>query len=341
MQNVESTNELDRLISQPTDGVLEAVRQTKGSFGVLGAGGKMGFHLSSMLQRALTSVGRSDRVVTVSRFAAAEKREQFESAGFEVHTADLSDPNQVQQLPELENIFYLAGIKFGTSSNPQLLQRMNLDMPRFVAERFANARIVALSSGCVYEFVAIRSGGSSEQSATNPPGDYGKSCLGREKTFVENSRLRGTPTCLIRLNYSTELRYGVLVDIALQVLSGNPVQVDTGYVNVIWQGDAVAHIIQSIRHVDNPPFILNVTGPAILSVRELARAFGERFGRTPEFVGQERDTAWLNDASLSHRLFGTPRVSVDEMIDAVSEWLKNDGPILNKPTRFEVRNGEY
>ena len=48
---------------------------------------------------------------------------------------------------------------------------------------------------------------------------------------------------MVRLNYSVELRYGVLVDIARRVHAGLPVNVQTSYVNLIWQGDAVAHEI--------------------------------------------------------------------------------------------------
>lgn len=336
-----TTDELDDLISHPTESVIDTVRKTSGTIAVLGAGGKMGFHVSCMLQRALAAAGLRHRVVTVSRFRAPLKRKQFESAGFDVVAADLSDSQQAKQLPDADNVFFLAGVKFGTAANPQLLQRMNIEMPEIVAARYPNSRIVALSSGCVYEFVTPASGGSTELSPTNPPGAYARSCLGREQVFVDSSQRWGTTSCLIRLNYSNELRYGVLVDIALRVLSGEPVSLETGYVNVIWQGDAVAHIVQSLAYVDSPPFVLNVTGPKIVSVRALAEAFGSRFHRVPVFTGQETETAWINNASLSHQLLGPPRISVDQMIDWIAHWLDIGGPTLNKPTRFEIRDGDY
>ena len=214
-------------------------------------------------------------------------------------------------------------------------------MPRLIAEQYKDSRIVALSTGCVYDFIDVASGGSTEESPTNPPGDYAISCLGREEAFVDRSTQWGSLSSLIRLNYSNELRYGVLVDIAANVLSGKPVAVDTGYVNVIWQGDAVEHIVRSLEHATCPPFVLNVTGPETLSVRELALAFGERFGRTPQFSGTESQTAWLSNASRSHELFGPPPVSVDTMIDWIADWLQRGGPTLNKPTKFEVRGGDY
>ncbi len=336
-----NVEELDEWISRPAAGVIQTVKETPGTFAVLGAGGKMGFHLANMLRRALEATGREERVIAVSRFGTTKKREQFASAGFDVIAADLSDPRQVEKLPDADQVFFLAGIKFGTSGNPDVLQRMNERMPQLVAERYRTSRIVALSTGCVYEFVTPASGGSTEDSATNPPGEYARSCLGRERAFVENSLAHGTKTSIIRLNYSNELRYGVLVDIAMKVLAGEDVPLETGYVNVIWQGDAVAHVIQSLAHAASPPKVLNVTGDEILSVRELAIMFGQRIGRRPTFTGEPSETAWLNDASLSHHLFGPPSVSVEQMVTWIAEWLRGGGLTLNKPTRFEVRDGDY
>ena len=336
-----TTQELDDLLSRPSNGVLQTIRDSPGRFAVLGAGGKMGFHVGRMLQRALDDAGRTEQVLAVSRFGSDQKRKQFEDSNFDVHVADMSDPKQASQLPDAENVFFLAGIKFGTSSNPALVEQMNVTMPRLVAERYMNSRIVALSTGCVYEYVAPNSGGSTETSTTNPPGEYAQSCLGREQAFVDNSLRNGTPTSLIRLNYSNEPRYGVLVDIAQKVLTDAEVSLDMGYVNVIWQGDAVAHVIQSLSHAASPPFVLNVTGEQILRVRDLANMFGERFGKSPKFTGHPNETAWLNNASHSHRMFGKPSVSVEQMVDWIADWLKRGGETLNKPTRFEVRNGDY
>lgn len=336
-----TTQELDDLISQPPNGVIQTIHESPGRFAVLGAGGKMGFHVGRMLQRALDAAGRTEKVLAVSRFGSDQKRRQFEDEHFDVHVSDMSDPEQANQLPDAENVFFLAGIKFGTSGNPALLEQMNVTMPRLVAERYKDSRIVALSTGCVYEYVTPSSGGSTETSATNPPGEYAQSCLGREQAFVENALRNGTLTSLIRLNYSNELRYGVLVDIAQKVLADMDVSLEMGYVNLIWQGDAVAHVIQSLSRAASPAFVLNVTGEQILRVRDLANMFGERFGKSPKFTGHPNETAWLNNALLSHRMFGKPSVTIEQMVDWIADWLKNGGETLNKPTRFDVRDGDY
>ncbi|MDF1753180.1 MAG: NAD(P)-dependent oxidoreductase [Verrucomicrobiales bacterium] len=336
-----NVKELDELIASPSDEVIESIRKRDGDFTVLGAGGKMGYHLCLMLQKALAAAGKKSTVRAVSRFGSVRAGEEFEAIGCEVVRADLSDREGLKALPDSPNVFFLAGVKFGTSNDTGLLELMNVVMPRLVAERFRASDIVALSTGCVYSFVTPESGGSTERDETNPPGEYAISCLGREKAFVDAADRYGTRSALIRLNYSIDLRYGVLVDLAQKVIAGTPIDVTTGYVNLIWQGDAIRHTIRSLEHVSAPPFVINVTGDEILKVRDLARKFGDKFKREVDIVGSEAATAWLSDASQSHERFGRPEVSVDRMIDWVAEWLKSGGEQLGKPTHFETRDGKY
>lgn len=336
-------SDLDNVISTPSEGVIETVRAHGGDFMVLGAAGKMGHHLCLMLRRSLAALGRdsAQRVIAVSRFGSVRSRDAFEAQGIETRVCDLSDPAAVAALPEVPNVFFLAGVKFGTASDADLLHRMNVEMPGRVAKRFASSRIVAFSTGCVYSFTPPESGGSTESDPTDPPGDYALSCLGREQAFTEVSMEHGTPVALIRLNYAIDLRYGVLVDICRKVLAGESVDVTMGYVNVIWQGDALAHAIQSLPHAASPPFKLNVTGPGVLSVRDLAGRLAEGLGREAILTGTEAPTSWLNNAGLSHRLFGAPATSLETMIDWIATWQKRGGPLLGKPTHFENRDGNY
>lgn len=340
-QAPETVEQLDDLISTPVARVINSVRSLSGRFAVLGAGGKMGFHISLMLQRALRAAGSSEPLITVSRFGDAAKREQFEKAGFEVVSADLAEQNQVLALPDAANVISLAAIKFGTSGRPDLLRRINVETSQLVTQRYHSSRIAMLSTGCVYPFVSPESGGCTEECSASAPGEYAQSRLAQENVFVEASRRNGTQVAVVRLNYSIDLRYGVLVDIAQKVFHRKPIDVTMGYANVIWQGDAVAHIIQSLQIAATPAVPINVTGPEIIRIRDLAEAFGRQFRVVPQITGTEQETAWLNNAAKSHALFGIPEISLEQMIDWVTAWLKRGGPTLDKPTHFETRGEGY
>lgn len=336
-----SPEQVDEFLSQPSEAVIASLAQFPGPVHVLGAGGKMGLHLSIMLRRALDARGRRDAVTAVSRFRTLRDRAAFEERGIATHACDLTDAAAMAALPEAPTIFFLAGVKFGTASAPELLRTFNVEMPRLVAQRFRRSRIVAFSSGCVYPFVSKESGGATEVTPPAPVGDYAASCLAREEAFAEVSRAHGTPVALLRLNYSVELRYGLLVDIAEKVLRGDPVDVTTGYFNVIWQRDAVEHAIRSLEVAGSPAVPINITGPRTLSVRAIALRFGELLQRPVRITGTEAETAWLNNAAWSHLRFGPPATSLDDMLVWVAEWLRHGGETWGKPTGFEERSGKF
>jgi nucleoside-diphosphate-sugar epimerase len=336
-----AASEIDDFIGRPTPRVIEVVAKAPGPFLVLGAGGKIGLHLSIMLRRALDQLGRNDRVIAVSRFSTLRDRSAFEQRGIETLPCDLVDTASLNQLPDAPTVFFLAGVKFGTATAPGLLHAINVEMPHQVAEKFARSRIIAFSSGCVYPFVTPASGGAREDTPSSPVGEYAASCVAREQAFTEVAAAHQTAVALIRLNYSIEFRYGLLVDIAQMVFEKRPVDVTTGYVNVIWQTDAVAHTIQSLDIAGAPAVPINITGSEILSVRDLAQRFGAALGRPVQITGTEADTAWLNNATRAHQLFGKPLTSVDQMIQWISAWLLQDGETWGKPTGFEKRDGRF
>jgi nucleoside-diphosphate-sugar epimerase len=172
-------------------------------------------------------------------------------------------------------------------------------------------------------------------------GDYAMSCVGRERMFEQFSRTLDVPVSIIRLNYAVEMRYGVLQDVGSRVLAGEPVDVSMGNANVIWQADANAMSIASLAHADSPPLVINVTGPEMISIREVAREFGRLFNKEPHITGHESGTALLNNSQLAHRLFGYPKVPVRQIIQWTADWLGRGGTTLNKPTHFETRDGKF
>jgi hypothetical protein len=200
---------------------------------------------------------------------------------------------------------------------------------------------VAFSTGNVYGLSAFGAGGSTEETPVAPIGEYAQSALGRERMFEYGSGRRRTPVVLLRLNYAVELRYGVLVDIAQAVWERRPVDLCMGYVNVIWQRDANSACLRSFAHCQSPPLVLNITGPELLSVREMAEEFGRRFKINPVFTGHESGLALLSNATKSHRLLGPPRVTVPQMLDWIAHWISIGRVLLSRPTHFEVQDGKF
>lgn len=332
---------VDEILSRPDEGTRRAVAALPGPVVVLGAGGKIGLHLCLMLREAARDRGRDLAVVAVSRFKTLRDRESFSAAGVGTLAADLSNPEEVSNLPDAPTVFFLAGVKFGTSTSPDLLETMNVRIPRLVAERYSRSTMVAFSTGCVYPFVDRRSGGADESTPPSPVGAYAESCVRRERAFIETSQRAGTPTVLVRLNYAVEFRYGVLVDIAVKVLKREPIDVTTGYVNVIWQRDAVSHIIQCVHLAATPPAAINIAGAETVGVRWLAQEFGRTLRCEPILCGVESTTAWLSDARRAHQLLGPPAHGIRRMIHDISTWLLGGGETWGKPTGFEKRDGQF
>lgn len=339
--SISSEEELEDALSEPYPEDVAWARQLEGDVLLLGAGGKMGPSLAARIVRAAERAGSETTVYAVSRFTEAHKRDKLEAIGAETIAADLLDESALAALPDCKNVIYMVGMKFGTSDQKPLTWVMNAYLPGRVAERFPDARIVAFSTGNVYPMVPPASGGPTEADPVGPVGEYAQSCLGRERVLEHFSTANETPMCLLRLNYAVEARYGVLLDIARRVEAGVPVSLEMSHVNVIWQGDANSVAFRALRLCDHPADVLNVTGPETLSVRALAEGFAERLGTEVRFEGTEGDTALLNDARRCHRLFGEPKVEVSDVMDLVARWVERDGPTFGKPTKFEIKDGQF
>lgn len=337
-------NDLDLLeekLLAPSDALIEDLKGINGDILLLGAGGKMGPSLSILAKKAMDKAGLKHRVIAVSRFSDTALRNQLEAAGVETISADLLNDAELQSLPLAPNVIYMAGQKFGTTGKESFTWAMNAYLPGRVAEKYKQSRIVAFSTGNVLPFVPIHSGGLSEEATPAPLGEYGQSCLGRERIFQYFSELNQTPTLVYRLNYAVDFRYGVALEIAKSVQEGRAIDLSTGNVNMIWQGDANEIALRSLLHCGSPAKILNVTGPEIVSVRWLAHQFAAILGKEPVFINEEQPTALLSNASECHRLFGYPSVSIKQIIEITTTWMKLGGAISGKATHFQEREGKF
>lgn len=328
---------LDELLCRPSQALIEDLSKVDGDIMILGVGGKMGPTLAGLAKAAVPA----RRVIGVARFSEPGTKEWLQARDIETISCDLLDDEAIGALPKIPNIVFMAGRKFGAEGALALTWAMNAHVPALVAQAFRDSRIVAFSTGCVYPFVPVDSGGSREDMQPNPPGEYAQSCVGRERMFEYFSRQFSTPGRLFRLNYAIDMRYGVLHDIASKVLQGKPIDVRLGHVNFIWQGDASSQALRCLAHCDTPTSPINVSGHEILAVRDLAARFGKHFGREPVFVGEEEPTAWLTNTSQAVKLFGLPLVDTDQLVRWTADWVQRAMPSLGKPTKYEVRDGRY
>lgn len=334
--------ELDERLTTPSAALIDDLRGGRGDIVVLGAGGKMGPTLCRLARRGLDAAGRTaDRVFAVSRWSNATAAGVLAEHKIDAVPFDLLGDQDLAGLPDAPNVIFMVGAKFGTTARPDLAWAVNTTLPDRVARRYPNARVVALSTGNVYPFVPVTSGGCQETDTPGPVGEYAMSCLGRERVLQHAAATRGTAVALVRLNYAVDLRYGVLTDIAQAVLAREPVQTRTPVVNVVWQGYANEVILRALGHAAAEPFVLNLTGPETASVRRIATRFARRFGVEPTFDGEEGPTALLSDATRCHRLFGYPDVTLGTLMDWQGDWLAAGMPTLEKPTKFASRDGNF
>jgi nucleoside-diphosphate-sugar epimerase len=336
-----TVQELEDRLASPSAALLEELSQLDGDIMLLGVGGKMGPSLARLAVNAIRRAGLDKKVIGVSRFSNKELRRELEEAGVEIISADLSNDKALRALPETGNILYMAGNKFGTTGNEHFTWMMNAYLPGRVAERFHNSRMVVFSTGNVYPFTPVSQGGATERTSPNANGEYGQSCLGRERIFEHFSHKYGTPMFIYRLNYAIDLRYGVLLELARSVKEGRPIDITMGHANVIWQGDANEIALRALLRCSSPPNVMNITGPETLSLRWAANEFGRKLGVEPIFTGEEASTALLSNAAKAAATFGYPKVSLAEMIDWIGDWVGQGGETWNKPTHFQEREGKY
>jgi len=339
--SIQNVGQLEDLLSNPTEGLTRTLNSLDGDVLILGVAGKMGPTLARMAKRASVAAGVKRRVIGASRFSSPSLENQLQSWGVETARCDLLDPASLAKLPDAANVVFMAGMKFGCTGQEWLTWATNSYLPGLVADRYRESRIAIFSTGNVYGLSPVARGGSREEDALNPSGEYAMSCVGRERIFEYFSRANQTKMAILRLNYASELRYGVLLDIAEHVHAGHPVSLSMGYLNTIWQADASAMSLESLRCASSPPNVINLTGPDLLSVRSVAEEFGKKFGKPVRFEGTESSDALLSNAAKSYELFGRPRVSAQQIIDWIADWVRSGGTTLAKPTHFEERAGHF
>lgn len=336
-----SVEELEDRLSTPNARVINTLAGLPGDLIFLGVGGKMGPTMARMALRATQEAGLNRRVFGVSRFSDPTARKRLESSGVETIAGDLLDESFVESLPEAALVVHMAGFKFGTSRDSAMTWAMNCYLPALVCRKFASSRVVAFSTGNVYGLVPTTESGSLETDTPNPVGEYAMAALGRERMFQYFSQQLKIPIAILRLNYATEMRYGVLVDLAQQVAASEAVDISMSYVNVIWQADASAMALAALAEASTPARVINIAGPEKLSVRDVALQFGQLMQQPVQFAGAESGDALLNDGRHGYESLGSPQVDAETLVRWTADWISRGGETLGKPTKFQNRKGNF
>ena len=337
---ITNESELEKLLSKPSSNLINMMKRLDGDIMILGVSGKIGPDLARTAIRAIEESGAKKKVIGVDLFLEEKSRESFENMDIELIKCDLLEPAEVAKLPQVKNVIYMVGRKFGTQGSEELTWMINTIVPNNVARHFTQSRIAAFSTGCVYPLVDTDNI-CTEDSPCGPVGEYAQSCLGRERVFDYYSKTNNTPVALIRLSYAVDLRYGVLYDIGKMVLEEKPIDLNMSYFNTIWQGDVNNQVLLLLEHCASPSSIWNVTRPETVSIRYVAEEFAKIMGKKALFTGKESHRYFLSDTSKAVKLFGDPSVSLERLIRWQAHWLILGRRSLNKPTHFEENDGEY
>ena len=343
MAEITNSSQLREFMSAPTDGVMDCVRKVRGDILILGGSGKMGPELTEMIVRADAIAGIKRTISVASTFSNPRERtaELFAEMGVNVFKGELTDTEFLGGLPDTENVIYMSGFKFGSSDNWVKAVQINCILPYLVGEKYRDSRIVVFSSANPYAYTTLESGGSTEGDALEPKGIYGWSIVARESSFaITATKYPAQRSCYYRLAYAQHLAYGVLVDLAKYILAGKEISVSVPYVNLVSQRDANDRAIRSLEICSNPPSVLNVSGP-VVAVRDIAEKLGERLGKKPLLVGEEPKLSQVINDDFCVRRFGSYHDTVEDIMTAAVNWVKNSGEYWGKPTKFGEVKREY
>ena len=184
--------ELEMRLAEPSEALIGDLAELSGDIIVIGAGGKLGPSLVKLAANASQASGASRQIIAVSRFGSPGSEEQLRGPGIRTVATDVTDERALVELPDAENVVYLVGEKFGSTQSAASTWSTNAYLPGRIAERFAGARIAALSTGTVYPMVPAESGGCTEEAAVAPIGDYAMSCVGRERILTHFAARTGS-----------------------------------------------------------------------------------------------------------------------------------------------------
>lgn len=343
LEDIKNAEDLRLCMTEPTSGLVNFTEELDGDLMVLGAGGKMGPDLIETWRRADRASGTERTVFAVSRFSdpSGEDVTRLQEVGAQILKGDLTDEDFLRSLPDVPNLVYMVGFKFGSSDNYRQAWHLNAILPYLVGRRFPNSRLVAFSSTNPYPHVPVDSRGCSEDDDLDPKGVYGWGIIARESAFRTTQLSASAQKILFfRLAYAQHLGYGVVVDLARMIQQGEPISLQMPCVNLISQRDAIDVALRGLKYAANPAEILNCSGP-IMEVEDIARHLGKHLDREPVFADDPGDEALISTDKKARNLLGEYRDEPGEIIKAAARWVGSGGEYWGKPTLFGRADHNY
>lgn len=299
---------------------------------VVGPTGKIGKHLVKML------VEQGHQVSGIARFGQPGQQEDLEALGVKTYKRDVAQWDALEGIPsEFDIVFHMAGFKFGSTANPAATVNMNVFCTGRVMEHFKDSGCVLYSSsGNVYPDTIE---GCSEADAPGASSLYATTRMGAEWMVEYFSIRNNTPAVNQRIFYGYNTEFGVPTDIARQIRDGEEIDLTTSYVNVIWLDDLMDVMYRSWEVASVPAKYLNLTGTQKVATREIAQKLGKLMGIEPKYKGIPSEKSLLGKTDEMVRLWGEPKVSLDEGLARIAtSVLAREHPI-DHPTMWENRTG--
>ncbi|MBU0952366.1 MAG: hypothetical protein KKH91_06065 [Elusimicrobia bacterium] len=342
--DITNAKQLKDFMTTPSQALTMFMKTLSGDILILGGSGKMGPELVEMIIRADKSAGAGSRkIIVASTFSDPKEKalKILQSLGIAVYKGNVSDRKFLEGLPDIKNIIYMPGFKFGSSGNWEKSFHLNCIVPYLTGERFKSSNIVVFSSANPYLHTRPENGGSKETDILEPQGIYGWSIAARESAFrITAEKSQNQKICFYRLAYAQHLAYGVIVDLAKMVLKGENISLSMPYVNLVSQRDANERAIFAFGLCSNPPSILNVSGP-IVSVKYILDKLSKLSGKNAKIIDTEPETALVINDNYCVKKFGAYKDKTDDIIEAAAKWVVNNGEYWDKPTMFGQVKHQY
>ncbi len=330
-------------MTDPSDRLVESVSKLDGSIMLLGGSGKMGKELVGIIRKADKENGTQREIMVASTFSdpSGSDISLFEGMGVICFKGDLSNEAFLNALPDVPNVVYMMGFKFGSSQDWQRAFHLNSVVPYLVGTKYKNAKIVVFSSGNPYPHISRFGPGCPEEVPLDPMGIYGWSIVARENSFrVTAEKNPNQKIAIYRLMYAQHLNYGVLIDLARMVKHGESISQAMPAVNLVSQWDANEVAIRCFEKCANNPWIINVAGP-VWQVKDIVSELEKIMHKKAVLLDDASDLALLADDTRSQVALGSYRDEVKDMIKGAANWVNNGGSYWNKPTQFGRAKHDY